>query len=186
MSDAKQETVEEIVESMRRGTKLPGFWRSCDLNKILEFHADRIEAAWKREKAEIEAAALSVGGIVEAAREREAVTDCNRLGNAAKMREALKEARRVLRKIYKPELSPLDGDNRLISATVGIINAALSAPARNCDLPLVVDGPASNNADKAWRVFKHSNPDAYFDVPGLLRCIDWLFATAAERKGATA
>lgn len=56
------------------------------------------------------------------------------VGNAAAMREALKEARRVLRKIYKPELSPLDGDNRLISATVGIINAALSAPARQCDV----------------------------------------------------
>ena len=46
----KRETVADIVAEMRRGTKLPGFWRSCALNKILEYHADRIEAAWKRER----------------------------------------------------------------------------------------------------------------------------------------
>ena len=45
------ESLSDIVASMRRGTKLPGYWRSCDLNKILAYHADRIEAAWKREKA---------------------------------------------------------------------------------------------------------------------------------------
>lgn len=62
------ESLSDIVASMRRGTKLPGYWRSCDLNKILAYHADRIEAAWKREKSEIEASALSVGGVVEASR----------------------------------------------------------------------------------------------------------------------
>ena len=61
--------------------------------------------------------------------------------------------------------------------------AALAAPPRNCDMPLVVDGPADNNADKAWLVFKRHNPDAYFDVSGLLRCIDWLLAPATEKEG---
>ena len=65
------------------------------------------------------------------------------------------------------------------------VKAALSAPPRNCDMPLVVDGPADNNADKAWLVFKRHNPDAYFDAPGLLRCIDWLLAPATEQKGET-
>ena len=84
-----EETIDDIVASMRRGTKLPGYWRSCDLNEILKFHADRIEAAWRREKAEIEADALAAGGVVEAARHRrESVTDCNRTGNAAEMRDA--------------------------------------------------------------------------------------------------
>lgn len=63
------------------------------------------------------------------------------------------------------------------------IDAALAARPRNCDMPLVVDGPADNSADKAWLVFKRHNPDAYFDVPGLLRCIDWLLAPATEQKG---
>ena len=66
-----------------------------------------------------------------------------------------------------------------------LIDNALSAPPRNCDMPLVVDGPANNYADKAWLVFKKHNPDAYFDVYGLLRCIDWLIAPATEQKGET-
>lgn len=63
-----------------------------------------------------------------------------------------------------------------------IARAALASPPRNCDMPLVVDGSADNNADKAWLVFKRQNPDAYFDVSGLLRCIDWLLAPAKEAK----
>ena len=63
------------------------------------------------------------------------------------------------------------------------IRAALAAPLRNCDMPLVVDGPADNNADKAWLVFKRHHPDAYFDVSGLLRCIDWLLAPATAEEG---
>ena len=39
--------------------------------------ADRIEAAWKHESAEIESSSISVGGIVEASRQS---------GNAAAMR----------------------------------------------------------------------------------------------------
>lgn len=69
------------------------------------------------------------------------------------------------------------------SAIIRMRNALSANPIRNCDLPLVVDGPANNNADKAWLVFRRHNPDAYFDVPGLLRCIDWLFAPATEQKG---
>ena len=63
------------------------------------------------------------------------------------------------------------------------IRQALAVPPRNCDMPLVVDGPADNNADKVWLVFKRHNPDAYFDVSGLLRCIDWLLAPAPEKEG---
>ena len=61
-----------------------------------------------------------------------------------------------------------------------LANAALAAPPRNCDLPLVGDSPAYNNADKAWLVFKRHNPDAYFDVSGLLRCINWLFTVVTD------
>ena len=66
-----QESSADIIAEMRRGTRLPGYWRSCDLNEILKYHADRLEAALKREKTEIEADALAAGGIVEAAAKRE-------------------------------------------------------------------------------------------------------------------
>lgn len=144
-------TLADIVAEMRRGTRLPGYWRSCALNKILQYHADRIEAAWNREREAIKSSAV---------------------GNAAAMREALVEARRVIKAM----------GGYWARETLPIIDAALSAPPRNCDLPLTVDGPANNNADKAWIVFKRHNPEAYFDVPGLLRCIDWLLATAAAKS----
>lgn len=96
------------------------------------------------------------------------------LGNVAAMREALVKVKELFdgRLMFQPA----------IRAAHEAVNAALHAKPRNCDMPLVVDGPADNNADKAWIVFKQHNPDAYFDVPGLLRCIDWLFAPATEGK----
>lgn len=175
------ETLADIVAVMRRGTKLPGYWRSCDLNEILQYHADRIEAAWRREKTVIEADALAVGGIVEAKRKGELskarpknAADFGQFGNAAAMREAVVLALSLL------DLKEGVPYKTISQKDIDFMKAALAAPARNCDLPLVVDGPANNNADKAWIVFKRHNPDAYFDVPGLLRCIDWLLAPATD------
>ena len=74
----------------------------------------------------------------------------------------------------------LNSDDPVEAARVAAAMRAYKSEPRNCDMPLVVDGPADNNADKAWLVFKHRNPDAYFDVSGLLRCIDWLLAPATE------
>ena len=117
----KRETLADVVAIMRRGTKLPGYWRSCDLNKILAYHADRIEAAWKREKAEIVANALAIGGVVEAARHTP--------GNAAALREALELALDAL-------ISWLNGtiDRTTNRETIKAIRAALAAPARQCDV----------------------------------------------------
>lgn len=100
------ESLSDIVASMRRGTKLPGYWRSCDLNKILAYHADRIEAAWKLE--------------------REAVTNCNHLGNAAAMRDALLIVKRLFdgRIMFQPA----------IRKAHEAVDAALAAPARQCDV----------------------------------------------------
>jgi len=98
--------------------------------------------------------------------------DFGQFGNAAAMREALVEARKVIKAM----------GGYWARETLPIIDAVLAAPPRNCDLPLTVDGPANNNADKAWIVFKRYNPDAYFDVSGLLRCIDWLLAPAAAKS----
>lgn len=78
----------------------------------------RIEAAWKREKAEIEANALAVGGIVEAER--------NKPGNAAAMREVLVSIRALIDD--EPDGTPM------IDAMKATVDAALSSPARNCDV----------------------------------------------------
>lgn len=89
-------------------------------------YADRIEAAWKRERDEIEAQALSIGGIVEASRHKP--------GNAAAMREVL---RRFL--IWAQQdlwENACEGTNhrQLANAIVNEVSAALSVPARQCDV----------------------------------------------------
>lgn len=101
------------------------------------------------------------------------------IGNMKAMREALEWLHHDIER-----QAALDGEMSTDNAVrIGAIREALAAPPRNCDMPLVVDGPADNNADKAWLVFKHHNPNAYFDVSGLLRCIDWLLAPATEQEG---
>lgn len=87
-------------------------------------HLDRIEAAWRREKSEIEADALAVGGIVEAARHSP--------GNAAAMREALND----IVGIAKIALNVNCVGNSNYSELWSIIDkckSALSAPPRQCD-----------------------------------------------------
>ena len=98
-------------------------------------------------------------------------------GDCAKLREAAESALIVVRGILDDTLARR---NQSVFDCRDKLKSALAAPPRNCDMPLVVDGPADNNADKAWLVFKRHNPDVYFDVSGLLRCIDWLLAPATE------
>ncbi len=88
--------------------------------------------------------------------------------DAARMREALEEAKYVLQYIYKPELPPLDGDNRLISATVGKINAALSAPPRNCDVYTTTD-------EARWAYHMHGD-----GLMTMQAFCDWFLAPAKE------
>lgn len=80
----------------------------------------------------------------------------------AKLREALMEVKRTLQYLYRLELSPCDGDNKRIADAIGIIDAALSAPARNCDLY-----PTHFVALNAWRDLDPRMTGA-FDM--------WLFA----------
>ena len=110
MSNAKQETIADIVAEMRTLGRLDE--KSTDkiprtLQALgLRTYADRIEAAAKQ-----------------------AVTDCNHLGNAAKMREALERIRREL---------ILDSCRRTITKFHDIVcevsYSALVAPPRNCDV----------------------------------------------------
>ena len=120
-----------------------------------------------------------LAGRLDAAHKRER-------GDAAKLREALRECAQYIAcvgGIGVGEVTINDNVHLIPEELTQKAIAALAAPPRNCDMPLVVDGPADNNADKAWIVFKRHNPDAYFDVPGLLRCIDWLLAAATEKEG---
>lgn len=75
---------------------------------------DRFDAAHKREKAAVEADALSVGGLVQAM--------TSPVGDCAKLREALKTVKRYL-----------DGYTVNVLELRRTVDAALAAPPRNCD-----------------------------------------------------
>jgi len=216
MSDARQETVADIVREMRIGDLCAdntSASRPEYINDFLASYADRIEAAWKREQeAGAEAAQIcgkigeivgrattekssavgNAGTVREVAQEmlntsmqeitaevvygwasrladacKQSVTDCNQLGNTAKMREALEQAKRVLHcaAIVSDILKGEDARKAFNAVT-----ATLSAPPRNCD--------RFSNANDALRAFENDEnaKSSYWGMDG------WLFA---EAKGET-
>ena len=121
----EQETIADIIAAMRGGP-IPQHRH----DRVLLCHfADRLEAAHKREKAAIEADALAVGGIVEAARKRER-------GDATKLRNALNlcvdEMCARCRDLAKARGNPLPCLNGC--EPVRKAKAALAEPVRNCDV----------------------------------------------------
>ena len=129
---SENEKVMDVLEETRVCATAadPTIWGDARIAKLvittkkqqLEY-CDRLEAARKREKAEAEAAALSAGGIVEAARQKP-------VGNAAAMREALERLRTEIERFYNNEWIPYDA----WQGCDDVISHALSAPARNCDV----------------------------------------------------
>ena len=95
------------------------------------------------------------------------------VGNAAAMREALMEARIVLSSATHHHMTEDDAKDCL-----AVIETAISAPPRNCDKQLPAKRVSSDDVEQAWLVFKRRDPNVYFDVPGLLRFIVWLFDDA--------
>ena len=140
MSNEKQETIADIVREMRTlgqldeesTDKIPRSLQALGLRT----YADRIEAACKK------------------------VTDCNRLDNAAEMREALVKAQRVLHCAIVAET--LKGDDA--QETLNAVTAALSAHPRNCD--------RFSNANEALEAFENEKRET------IIEFIRWLFAEA--------
>ena len=178
----KRETIAEVVATMRRGTKLRGFWRSCDLNEILAYHADRIEAAWKRESAEWEAAACAC--VSDAVMSGKVAVEHVPVGNAAALREAVVALLDALDSLgcdeatatlaaFVPDMA--DSSAKCLAA-FRKAKDALSAPPRNCDRFNTVREAAIAFAAE-YQKQPHPCPDFIFSR--------WLLATAAEQKGET-
>lgn len=93
---------------------------------------------------------------------RQPVTNCNRLGNVAKMREAL--ANIVLTTIKAGKSISCDVACGIISSTA---KAALSTPPRNCDRP---ECATTKAAQEVWRK-EDGGKTAYYE---------WLLATSTK------
>ena len=188
----EQETIADIIAWLRRPREGENGYLTAWRDEI----ADRLEAAHKRECAKIEADALAVGGIVEAARKRK-----RERGDCAKLREALFASRdfidRVLMFLHGMETT-FPGEDEIIDKIRSALGesakdgdrsprphfqnlkwkeetmetkAALSAPLRNCD-----------KVKTSWEVLKewHEGLDTAHDI---VRLLDWLLAPATEKEG---
>ena len=153
MINKKQERISDIVAEMRQdiADRTVGFWADFG-GKIARCYADRIEAAEKREReAGAEAAQIcgKIGELIgrEAAC-KEKVTDCNHLGNAAKMREALSDACYAMFNFLKTQN---DGYEEMAKA-LDKAKAALADLPRNCDIGTALE-----------QVYRHSRRCAIVD-----------------------
>jgi hypothetical protein len=158
------ETICDILREMRRGT-IPKHRHDREL--LLKY-AHRIEAAVKALKADRDNWRRQALEEDARANEAQSVTDCNQLGNAAKMRETLEEISNLADAIYTH--NECANENSL--AILSMCDAALSAPARNCDLYAT-----EADAYRGWELYYASIDkleDDYLDYE------DWLFAEAKE------
>ena len=163
MSNERQETVSDIVAEMRIGDLCAADTsaRQMYINDFLASYADRIEAAWKREvetTTDESSAVGNAGTVREVAQEmlntsmqsitaeringwamrlaeacEQPVTNCNRLNNAAKMREALSDACYAMFNFLKTQ----NGGYEEMAKALDKAKAALATHPRNCDIGTV-------------------------------------------------
>ena len=120
-NEQKYKTPEERVEafdSWRRTIKCEGCSQMCDTCEAGPL-ADECGFKW-----------LALEAVGE-----EKVADCNHLGNAAKIREALEDAEKVL----DDSSHSMCGIPPHMNDLLARIRAALSAPPRNCDVGTVAE-----------------------------------------------
>ena len=132
----RQETIADIVAWLRRPREGENAYLTLWRDEI----ADRIEAAWKH-----------------------SVPNCNRLGNVAKMREALINAYYAMFKYIKTPYAECD---EMAFALDGAI-AALAAPPRNCDR---AECATNKSAQEVWRK-EDGGKTAYYE---------WLLSTSTK------
>ena len=117
----KQETIADIVADIRaqnQGLPEDSYALSPLVCDLLSF-ADRIDAAHKRER--------------EATREKS-----SQVGNAAKMRDALRQVSRVAVEMTRKTVTGESEDRKTVDEWAlrlcDIVSATLAAPPRNCDV----------------------------------------------------
>ena len=149
MSNEKHETIEDIVADIRaqnQGLPEDSYALSPLVCDLLSF-ADRIEAAVNQP-----------------------VTNCNHLGDAAKMREALVKADAAFRRISRSAwfIDANFSETKEVMDAGDAVASALSATPRNCD--------RFSNANEALEAFEKETGET------MIEFIRWLFA---EEKGTT-
>ena len=145
MSNEKQETIDDIVREMRIGDlcAIDTSARSMYIDDFLSSYADRIETAVNQ-----------------------SITNCNHLGNASKMREALVKADAAFRRISQSAwfIDANFSETKEVMDAGDAITSALSATPRNCD--------RFSNANEALEAFEKETGET------MIEFIRWLFSEA--------
>ena len=163
---ASNDKTDEIVDGfMRYVRKTPPFENVSITTAYATKLCQRIKAAHKRElEAGAEAAQIcgEIGEMIgREATDRQPVTDCNRVGNAAKMREALSDACYAMFNFLKTQ----NGGYEEMAKALDKAKAALAIPPRNCDRP---ECATTRAAQEVWRK-EDAGKTAYYE---------WLLATS--------
>ena len=145
MRNANHETIADIIEEKRSVAQYIRENNDTLIGRMdalkLEEEAGRIESAWKREREAGAEAAQVCGEIGEMIGREAACKQCNRFGNAAKMREACDNIAE-----YAKAAACHTEDAHLLGYLNQIerwAEAALSAQPRNCDV-----GTAEEQAER--------------------------------------
>ena len=182
--DEKRDLVADIVAIVRRAAqyyegeaeKSEGLLRESFKLSAASYReiANLVEAAWKREKAEWEAAACAC--VSDAVMSGRVAVEHTPVGNAAAMREAL--AGLIDGICFHCDLS---GDCKGEPCEkMQKAKAALAAPARNCDM-------YDNwyDANQTWERLPKDELGYFVASNGVHECEQaWLFATAEREGGA--
>lgn len=177
-----RETVADVIAEMRDAANSADAWRADMAARVVMDYADRVEIAARRERDR---------AVEHATRHAEAVArdncrDCVHNpsgknyegGNAAAMREACQKTRDLLVRRGNGKCQcVLTWDE--FDYAQKMLRAALSAPARNCDLYATYAEAAEAHKEYATAYIARSSN--IFDFP--MEFDEWLFALAAERKG---
>ena len=163
MSDEKNETIADIVADIRaqnQGLPEDSYALSPLVCDLLSF-ADRIEAAHKREL-------------------ESTVEKSSQVGNAAKMREALEKVRFYLPYFLQYMRLHLEDAEAggYYERILEVVNAALSAPPRHCDL--------LSDAQEALAAIHEDRCYVNNPIDERRLTVNWLFAEARlfdEAKG---
>lgn len=177
----RRETLGDIVSAMHNDAELyHGAWlndpnenpEADGVSTLLAHYARRIEAAWKRQMSQ----SWHNREMEEliAKHEKEIAELKKQTGNAAAMRDALSDACYAMFNFLKTQ----SGGYEEMAIALDKAKAALSEPARNCDVEYA-DQVEMYYAFKDWcRAKGHTmEPMLAYDA------FDWLLAPAAERKG---
>ena len=175
----KPEVADAVIAEMRdeaARADTEQYYTLDDAAESMREYANRLEAALKRERAAhtCECGEIAALAIKEAQKP---------VGNAAAMREAFKgldeEMTFCERNVELRIGLALEGLREHCRIVRQILNAALSAPARNCDLYSCVEDSWTD-----YKQFCTQKGDAlYFDMVHFWPFAKWLLASAAE-KGA--